>query len=660
MKGGVTSGIVYPRTLCHLATQFNLRNIGGTSVGAIAASIVAAAEYQRRKTGSAAGYLAFAKVPEFLARDDSLIRLFAADATAAPLVRIGLKFIGSAPLWKRLFSVTFGLIKEYWLKALVPVLALAYCFLAPDLFAAMPGPRSGIAASWALLTHAIVPVGILAFFFLLILLSFAFLQCWSVLTKNDYGFCHAYDPGAAASFQASLTRLTSSEKDISDLEAGDTPPLFNWLEAYIAHAAGRTMDDPPLTIGDLRTVKFPEWFTDDGQPSIDFQTVTTCLTLGRPFGLPFDSERAGHRTGLPNRRPDRPKLYFLESDLRKYFSDSVLAHLKAKGDKADDVSPVDDRGNPLGDVYRFPTGEDLPLVVAVRMSMSFPILFCAVRLWAQSPDGRSLRPMWFSDGGLSSNFPIHLFDSPLPRWPTFALDLLDGGTAQRVSEGKVIVPVPPSDAFLESDDSKVPLESSYPLSGPGGRGSLLQFASAMLDAIRTWQDSILGALPGNASRTIGIRLPQDEGGLNLTMTRDQVLDLIARGDLAGSTLTKLFVPDEPEHYDTPAWRTQRWLRFLATMEASTQWLTSFQSGYASRHWLRQDTYKQLCERNYMCNQQAPDMRPPLIQWRDLAEAIAATAGSDTLAGLPLAARTTSAFQAGAPVPEATLRLRAPL
>jgi len=40
------------------------------------------------------------------------------------------------------------------------------------------------------------------------------------------------------------------------------------------------------------------------------------------------------------------------------------------------------------------------------------------------PSGvRDLEHCWFSDGGISSNFPVTLFDSPLPRWPTFAINL---------------------------------------------------------------------------------------------------------------------------------------------------------------------------------------------------------------------------------------------
>jgi hypothetical protein len=44
MKGGFTSGVVYPLAACELARAFRLKNIGGTSAGAIAAAATAAAE----------------------------------------------------------------------------------------------------------------------------------------------------------------------------------------------------------------------------------------------------------------------------------------------------------------------------------------------------------------------------------------------------------------------------------------------------------------------------------------------------------------------------------------------------------------------------------------------------------------------------------------
>ena len=47
MKGGITSGIVFPTAVAQLSTQYRFRHIGGTSAGAIAAAGAAAAEYRR-------------------------------------------------------------------------------------------------------------------------------------------------------------------------------------------------------------------------------------------------------------------------------------------------------------------------------------------------------------------------------------------------------------------------------------------------------------------------------------------------------------------------------------------------------------------------------------------------------------------------------------
>ncbi len=37
MKGGITSGVIYPRLVAKLSKTYNFRSIGGTSAGAIAA-----------------------------------------------------------------------------------------------------------------------------------------------------------------------------------------------------------------------------------------------------------------------------------------------------------------------------------------------------------------------------------------------------------------------------------------------------------------------------------------------------------------------------------------------------------------------------------------------------------------------------------------------
>ena len=49
LTGGVTDGVIYPWAVLELARAYRFKNIGGTSVGAMAAAVTAAAEYARGK-----------------------------------------------------------------------------------------------------------------------------------------------------------------------------------------------------------------------------------------------------------------------------------------------------------------------------------------------------------------------------------------------------------------------------------------------------------------------------------------------------------------------------------------------------------------------------------------------------------------------------------
>lgn len=63
--------------------------------------------------------------------------------------------------------------------------------------------------------------------------------------------------------------------------------------------------------------------------------------------------------------------------------------------------------------------DDLDVTTAVRMSMSIPFFYRPVRF------GGSV----MVDGGLLSNFPVWLFDTPgIPAWPTFGFRLVEPGT----------------------------------------------------------------------------------------------------------------------------------------------------------------------------------------------------------------------------------------
>jgi hypothetical protein len=56
LKGGITSGLVYPYALLELAKAYRFRSIGGASAGGIAAAFAAAAEYARTVRGDPGGF----------------------------------------------------------------------------------------------------------------------------------------------------------------------------------------------------------------------------------------------------------------------------------------------------------------------------------------------------------------------------------------------------------------------------------------------------------------------------------------------------------------------------------------------------------------------------------------------------------------------------
>jgi NTE family protein len=74
--------------------------------------------------------------------------------------------------------------------------------------------------------------------------------------------------------------------------------------------------------------------------------------------------------------------------------------------------------------------DELDIALAVRMSMSIPLFFKPVILRASNGDEHLI-----VDGGVLSNFPIWLFDTPgVPPWPTFGLLLVEPDPQSSVAE----------------------------------------------------------------------------------------------------------------------------------------------------------------------------------------------------------------------------------
>ena len=102
MKGGATSGVVYPNAIKEIARKFYLVGIGGTSAGAIAASVAAAAEYRRRNTKSDEGFEMLDDIVGEMTRPGRLLSLFRPDRGTKDLFELAIAFVqGDAGAWTK-------------------------------------------------------------------------------------------------------------------------------------------------------------------------------------------------------------------------------------------------------------------------------------------------------------------------------------------------------------------------------------------------------------------------------------------------------------------------------------------------------------------------------------------------------------------------------
>ena len=84
MKGGITSGVVYPHAICELAQTYRFVQVGGTSAGAIAAAATAAAELGRAQ----GGFRELAALPSWLGGGRHLKELFQPEPATEGLFRM--------------------------------------------------------------------------------------------------------------------------------------------------------------------------------------------------------------------------------------------------------------------------------------------------------------------------------------------------------------------------------------------------------------------------------------------------------------------------------------------------------------------------------------------------------------------------------------------
>jgi len=514
MEGGITSGVVYPAFVARLASRFTLRSIGGASVGAVAAVAAAAAQFKRNRVrkeghGRDDGFLILARLPRRL-QDTAggrtgLFSLFQPCSDLAPHFRVLAAALNAPARPRAVLRIGAALLRQFAAGSLLGggLWGLGFVVSAGLLAGHWPGTLPGgfAAALWfglCLLASALLGA-----------LLHAALSAWRGLRANRCGICSG---------------LRSAP--------GDAPALTEWLHALVQEIAGLP-DDQPLTFGQLR----------NAEPPIELALMTTGL-----------SELRAHR--LPHSGSD---LVFRASELQALFPPVVMAALKAGARQAKHGAETaallarlnQDQGQ--DDWYFMPPADALPVVVAARMSLSFPVLLQAVPLYRLrvrpfGGEGLELLRVWFSDGGLTSNFPIHFFDAILPTRPTFGVTLLNNLDEGAPFERRIVLPT-------NNNDGITPAWRG--VDAADGKPSLARFTDAVLDTIRGWRDEALKRTPGYRDRIVLIRHTRREGGLNLDMSPRAIATMSRSGSTAARRLIERFLDPEPRHN---GWLNHRWVR----------------------------------------------------------------------------------------------------
>ena len=572
MKGGITSGVLYPTALHAIGQRYRIRGVGGASAGAIGAALGAAAEYGR----PGGGFERLRTLPDELG-EGKLATLFQPQPSTRQLLPLMLAATGherlvapddSGKRRSKVLPVVKALLKAFPLASLVGA--------APGVALVVVGVLELVWPGWLLIVcGAVVLV-------LGVAVALA-LRLWRKLTVdvpgNQFGICRGTAVGSGG------------------------PGFTDWLAEAIDRVAGLDAAAGPLRFGHLWTGPEGAPGVPPGERAIDLRMITTCLSEGRPYEMPWDAHR-----------------FFYDPALwRTLFPAAVVDALEAalttppQASGEEGAGTVEEESGELAvwrweeqlaaaqtpPLRRLPSGEHLPVIVATRMSLSFPLLISAVPLsvidrrapstqqtlvalhqalpagTALPESGLVFRQAWFTDGGFCSNFPVQLFDAAMPSRPTFAINLgrFSAGEEPAADERDNV-------RWAHSNRSGLlPTFSELPTKGGAAVGG---FASAALNTARNWSDNTQLDLPGYRDRIVRILQTKDEGGLNLFMDTTTLTRLATRGTAAGDVITEQFLeprypPGQPR---ATGWDNHRWVRYRALLSTLPAWLDSYSQGMA--------------------------------------------------------------------------------
>ncbi len=316
---------------------------------------------------------------------------------------------------------------------------------------------------------------------------------------------------------------------------------------------------------------------DSRQRCINLELMSTELIRKAPYRFP-----------LPAAASDDERLWFDPGDLDGVLPRRVIDAMTLN-EQPQQVTSLT-TGAPIT-LYRFPQPWDLPVVFATRASLALPALFQSLRLYelrqgamrvrtefgariarngtdlrfpiSRAGEARVAQELWLTDGGVTSNFPIHMFDSPLPLWPTVGIDLGDypAGAGHQ-------------DVYLLGD-----AQAAKHLAAPL-KQAMSSFLGAILGTSLQWRDNAQLQMPAFQARIAVVRQRTYEGGNNLFMTRQDVASLAIRGVVAGMRLRRRFASDAQ-------WQRQQWLRLRVAGQNIVDVAQRLQTS------LREQTYAEL-------------------------------------------------------------------
>ncbi len=531
MKGGITSGIVYPKAVVELSKSYRFRGIGGSSAGAIAAAGTAAAELGRDTKG-------FDKLDALcveLAEPNALLNLFQPTRETRLVMRFGLAFLdkkSSTPVFLFMHLVAWSAFTLFLTGAVIAMLVVNFVLI--DIIDRWYYAAIGVVVFSLLFVMALTPF-----------LVYRRIKIWmNAVRRNHLGVCTGMPGVADRSDQKALTPfLCEKFRDLAGLP-----------------------EDGVLTFGHLKSKK------------IDLKLMTCCLSIQRPYVFPLRDER----------------FLFNEVEWKAFYPQNVLEVMKANAPQGKDYP------TPPNGYYYLPHAEHLPVIVPVRISMSFPVLFSAVPLYtfteAFEKSGNSavktsdMKRVYFSDGGIVSNFPIHIFDKWLPDCPTFGINLakFDQNTAPpakvAVANQATNVPLPAAlpnvtppvpTAEVSTQSLVVPTSNKHGSTPQTSRvhlpkanevsviewneiQSFGELAAAVFYTAKNHRDTAQTELPSYKERVVTVRLDDSEGGFNLNMSSEIIRQVMGYGTAAGQTMVEQFSKGE-------GYKHHQWVRLRVVL-----------------------------------------------------------------------------------------------